>query len=125
MKPYDDIPGTYVMDGAHSRKGYRLNMFGMSLNQADNREAFARDEAGYLARFDLTQAQRQAVLSRDYLEMLRLGGNIYYVFKIAAHDGRSMQHVGGQMSGVSEDEFRQMMIEGGRSIDGNRREGER
>ena len=31
-RDYDDIPGTYVFDGEHSRKGYHLNMFCMSLN---------------------------------------------------------------------------------------------
>lgn len=124
MKDYDDIPGTYVMDGAHSRKGYRLNMFCMSLNEASNRQAFAQDEAAYIDQFGVTPAQKQAVLDRDYLALLRLGGNIYYTFKIAICDGRSMQFVGAQMSGVSEDEFKQMMLDGGRPIEGNRRLGE-
>ena len=123
-KAYDDIPGTYVMDGAHCRKGYQLNMFCMSLNQADNRAQFAADEAAYLDRFAMTDAQKQAVLDRDYLALLQLGGNIYYTFKIAIFDNRSMQYVGGRMSGITEDEFRQMMIDGGRPIDGNRRVGE-
>ena len=117
-RDYDDIPGTYVFDGEHSRKGYALNMFAMTLNKPENRAEFAADEQAYLDRFDLTSEQKQAVLDRDWLEMLRLGGNIYYIFKIAIFDGRSMQYVGGQMSGVSEEEFTQMMIHGGRSPDG-------
>jgi protocatechuate 4,5-dioxygenase alpha chain len=124
MKDYADIPGTYVFDGEHSRKGYRLNMFCMSLNEAANRELFAQDESGYLEGRGLTPEQRNAVLDRDYLEMLKLGGNIYYAFKIAAFDRRSMQYVGGQMSGMTEEEFKEMMIGGGRPIDGNRRTGE-
>jgi protocatechuate 4,5-dioxygenase alpha chain len=123
MKEYADIPGTYVMDGEHSRKGYRLNMFCMSLNEAANRAAFAQDEAAYIDKYRVSQAQKQAILDRDYLALLRLGGNIYYTFKIAILDGRSMQFVGAQMSGVSEDEFKQMMLNGGRSIEGNRRRG--
>lgn len=119
-RDYRDIPGTYVMDGEHCRKGYHLNMFCMSLNKAENREAFKADEAAYLDRFKLTPEQREAVLNRDWLGMLRLGGNIYYTFKLAAFDGRSMQYVGGSMSGVTEDEFRQMMINGGRPVEGNR-----
>ena len=118
---YDDIPGTYVMDGEHCRKGYHLNMFCMSLNKAENREEFRKDEAAYLDKFKLTPEQRQAVLDRDWLGMLRLGGNIYYTFKLAIFDGRSMQYVGGAMSGITEEEFRQMMINGGRPIEGNRR----
>ncbi|EAR08638.1 protocatechuate 4,5-dioxygenase subunit alpha [Reinekea blandensis] len=119
-REYDDIPGTYVMDSKHCRAGYHLNMFCMSLNKAENREAFKADEAAYLDKFSMTLEQKQAVLDRDWLGMLQLGGNIYYTFKIAAFDGRSMQYVGGKMSGVSEEEFRQMMVSGGRSVEGNR-----
>lgn len=117
-RPYHDIPGTYVFDGEHHRKGYALNMMCMSLNDPKNREAFAEDEEAYLDKYDLTPAQRKAVLERDWLEMLRLGGNIYYTFKIAIFDGLSMQYVGGKMSGVSEEEFKQMMLDGGRSSNG-------
>ena len=123
-KAYADIPGTYVFDGDHCRAGYNLNMFCMSLNKEANREAFARDESAYLDGFAISPEQKQAVLDRDYLRLLQLGGNIYYTFKIAIFDGRSMQYVGGAMSGVSEEEFRQMMLSGGRSPDGNRYEGE-
>ena len=119
-RTFNDIPGTYVFDGDHARKGYHLNMFCMSLNDAANREAFRQDEPAYLADFSITADQRQAVLNRDWLGMLQLGGNIYYTFKLAAFDGLSMQAIGGAMSGVSEDEFKQMMIDGGRTPDGNR-----
>jgi len=125
QRDYDDIPGTYVFDHRRARQGYRLNMFCASLNDADHRAEFARDEAAYLDKWGLSDAQRDAVLARDYLELLRLGGNIYYTFKLAAHDGRSMQYVGAQMSGVSEEAFRAMMVAGGRPIEGNRRVGER
>jgi protocatechuate 4,5-dioxygenase alpha chain len=121
-RDYDDIPGTYVFDGAHHRMGYHLNMFCMSLNKAENREAFRTDEAAYLDRYPLTPEQKKAVLDRDWLGMLRLGGNIYYTFKIAAFDGLSMQQVGARMSGtgMSDEEFVQMMLKGGRSVKGNR-----
>ena len=117
---YDDIPGTYVMDGDHSRRGYALNTFCMSLNQETNRDAFRADEAGYLDGYALTDDQREAVLTRDWLGKLRLGGNIYYTFKLAIFDGLSMQQVGALMSDVDASEFEQMMIDGGRPIDGNR-----
>jgi protocatechuate 4,5-dioxygenase alpha chain len=117
-RDYDDIPGTYVFDGEHHRKGYHLNMFCMSLNNPANRDKFREDEEAYLDQWDLTPEQRAAVLNRDWLEMLRLGGNIYYTFKIAIFDGLSMQAVGGMMSGVSEAEFKQMMVDGGRKPNG-------
>ncbi len=119
-RDYDDIPGTYVFDGARSRQGYALNMFCMSLNDEANREAFRADPDAYLDGWDLTTDQRRAVVERDWLGMLRLGGNIYYTFKLAAFDGLTMQDVGGLMSGVSSEEFSQMMMAGGRPIGGNR-----
>lgn len=119
---FKSIPGTYVQDGAHYRDGYALNMFCMSLNQAENRAKFEKNESAYLDQYDLSTAQRTAVLARDWLGMLRLGGNIYYTFKIAIFDGLNMQQVGAKMSstGMTFEEFQQMMQDGGRPIDGNR-----
>ncbi|MGI9615740.1 MAG: protocatechuate 4,5-dioxygenase subunit alpha [Acidimicrobiales bacterium] len=123
-RDYDDIPGTYVFDGARSREGYQLNMFCMSLNDEANREVFRNDPGSYLDRYDLTVEQREAVDQRDWLRMLQLGGNIYYTFKLAAFDGLSMQDVGGSMSAMTREAFSEMMVGGGRPIDGNRRVGE-
>lgn len=121
-RDYRQIPGTYVFDGEHCHKGYALNMFCKSLDVESNRAAFREDSSGYLDRFKLSDEQRRAVLGRDWLLMLRLGGNIYYTFKLAILDGLTMQHVGAAMSanGMSVDEFRAMMISGGRPITGNR-----
>ena len=116
----DDIPGTYVMTPSHSRKGYTLNMFCMSLNEEVNRDKFRESEEAYLDQYALSAEQRAAVLNREWLRLLQLGGNIYYTFKLAAFDGLTMQGIGGKMSNVTEEEFRQMMISGGRSIEGNR-----
>jgi protocatechuate 4,5-dioxygenase, alpha chain len=117
-RDYDDIPGTYVFDGRRSRQGYQLNRFCKTLDTPEGREAFAADEAAYLDRFDLTAEQRTAVLERRWLELLEHGGNIFYTWKLCVFDQRSMQYLGGQMSGMTEDEFRQMMLEGGRPQDG-------
>lgn len=123
-REYDDIPGTYVFDGRRAQQGYHLNMFCMSLNAEANRERFRANEAAYLDGFELSPAQSRAVLERDWLGLLQLGGNIYYTFKLAVFDGLSMQEVGGAMSGISGQEFTQMMIDGGRPVEGNRRVGE-
>ena len=119
-KPYVDIPGTTVFDAAQSRKGYWLNQFCMSLMQADNRERFKRDERTYLDEWDMTEDQKQSVLERDMNRMIALGGNIYFLAKIGATDGKSFQQMAGSMTGMSEDEYRAMMVAGGRSIEGNR-----
>lgn len=117
---YRDIPGTYVFDAQASRKGYHLNMFCMSLRDENNRAAFRSDEAGYLDRFPVSAGQRIAVLERDWNGMLKLGGNIYYTSKLAATDGLNFQQLAAIMTGVEEDEYRRMMLAGGRSIEGNR-----
>jgi protocatechuate 4,5-dioxygenase alpha chain len=100
--------------------GYVLNMFCMSLNKAENRKSFREDESAYLDRFALSAEQRRTVLERDWLGMLRVGGNIYYTIKIAFCDGLTFQDVAGMMSGVPKDAYAQMMLAGGRSPEGNR-----
>ncbi len=123
-REYDDIPGTYVFDGRRSRQGYHLNMFCMSLNDAANREAFKADEEAYLDRFRLTADQRRAVLDRDWNQLLELGGNIYYTFKLAACDGMTFQQLAAKQTGMSTDDYAAMMLAGGRPIEGNRSRGE-
>ncbi len=122
MKDYNDIPGTYVFDIAMSQIGYGLNKFCETLNREDGRDQFLNNEDEYLTKFNMSDEQIQAVKNRDINKLLSLGGNIYYVFKIAAVLGHSMQSVGAMMSaeGFSEKDFQQMMIKGGRPIKGNR-----
>jgi protocatechuate 4,5-dioxygenase, alpha chain len=110
-----DVPGTYVFDGEQSRRGYRLNTMFMSLRHPKNRELFLTDEVGYCRSYGLTEEQRQAVLQRDWKRMMDLGGNIFYVFKLAMTDQKSMQYLGGVFSGMTEEEFVAMMRAGGRT----------
>ena len=117
---YDTIPGTYVYDAERGRVGYALNMFCMSLNKAENRKSFQTNESAYLDRFTLTPEQRRTILQRDWLGMLKVGGNIYYTIKIAFSDGLTFQDVAGMMSGVSKEAYAKMMLAGGRSPEGNR-----
>jgi protocatechuate 4,5-dioxygenase, alpha chain len=117
---YESIPGTYVYDSRRGREGYALNMFCMSLNKVENRNSFKENESAYLDRFGLSAEQRRAVLQRDWLGMLKVGGNIYYTIKIAFFDGLTFQDVAGMMSGVPKETYAQMMLAGGRSPEGNR-----
>ena len=119
-KPYKNIPGTVIFDAEQSRKGYWLNQFCMSLMQPQNRERFRSDERAYLDEWDMTEDQKQAVLDRDLNRCVELGGNIYFLAKIGATDGRSFQQMAGSMTGMTEAEYRDMMLSGGRSADGNR-----
>ena len=115
-RDHSDIPGTYVFDPDIQDRVIDLNMFCMSLNKEANREQFKQGEADYLDKFPMTEAQRNAVLNRDWIGMLRLGGNIYYTFKLAIFDGINMQEIGARMEGVPDDQFKEMMIKGGRPI---------
>lgn len=119
-KEYDDIPGTIVFDAERSRQGYHLNQFCMSLMKADNRMAFKADPESYLKHWALTPEQREAVLQRDYNRMLELGGNIYFLAKIFSTDGQSFRYAAATMTGMSQEEYAQMMLNGGRSPEGNR-----
>jgi len=123
MKPqedYKDIPGTYVFDARQSRKGYHLNMFCMALRHADNREKFRADEEAFLDQFPMSADQRTAILKRQWNTMLALGGNVYYTSKLAACDGINFQELAALMTGMELQDYRAMMVAGGRPIEGNR-----
>ncbi len=119
-RPYDDVPGTTVFDERMSRLGYHLNQFCMSLMKPENRERFKADNRAYLDEWPMTEDQKQSVIDRDYNKMLSLGGNIYFLAKIFSSDGLSFQYAASTMTGMSEPEYLQMMLSGGRSPDGNR-----
>lgn len=107
--------GTYVFDGPTSRRGHRMNKMFMSLRTASAREDFLRDERAYCDRFGLSEEQTSAILQRDWQAMLDLGGSIFYIYKLAMMDGRSMQYLGGVFTGMTEAEFKAAMLAGGRT----------
>ena len=117
---FDDIPGTTIFTGHLSQRGYKLNQFCMSLMKQANRERFSADEAAYLDEWQLTPEQRAAVLKRDYRAMLTEGGNIFFILKIAASDGVSVQSVVASFTEHSQAAYAQMMLAGGRSPEGQR-----
>ena len=112
---FDDIPGTRVFTPERSRRGYPLNQFCMSLMRPANRERFKANERLYLDEWPMTEAQKQAVLSRDYNAMLEHGGNIYFLAKIFATDGLSFVQAVSTMTGMTVEEYQDMMLAGGRS----------
>ncbi len=123
-KPYLDVPGTTIFDADQSHKGYWLNQFCMSLMKAENRRDFLADQRAYLDRWPMTEAQKQAVLACDLNRCIAEGGNIYFLAKLGATHGKSFQQMAGSMTGMTEEEYRDMMIAGGRGIEGNRYVGE-
>ena len=110
MTAQQSIWGTTVFDGQQAMKGYALNKMCYSFNDAGNRAAFLRDEAGYCQRFGLTDEQRRAVARRDVLAMIAAGGNIYYLAKLAGIFGLNVQDVGAQQTGLTVEEFKARLL---------------
>jgi len=113
-KDYKNVPGTTIFDAEMASIGFHLNQFCMSLMKAPNRERFAQDEKAYLDEWPMTEEQKQSVMSRDYNHMMSLGGNIYFLAKIFSSDGISFQAAASTMTGMTQDEYAQMMLNGGR-----------
>ncbi|HLB85174.1 MAG TPA: protocatechuate 4,5-dioxygenase subunit alpha, partial [Steroidobacteraceae bacterium] len=119
-KPYADVPGTTIFDADQARRGYHLNQFCMSLMKAENRARFKADERAYLDEWPMSEEQKQAMLARDYGRLIQLGGNIYFLAKVFSTDGQTYIQAVSTMTGMSVDEYRNMMMAGGRPIAGNR-----
>ncbi|MEM9135453.1 MAG: protocatechuate 4,5-dioxygenase subunit alpha [Actinomycetota bacterium] len=119
-KPYLDVPGTTIFDADQARKGYQLNQFCMSLMSEPNRDRFRADEVAYLDGWDLTPEQREGVLARDFNRLIDLGGNIYFLAKIGATDGLSYVQIVSSMTENDAEAHAAMMVDGGRSPEGNR-----
>jgi len=100
------IPGTIIFDGKMALKGYALNKMCLSFNSAANREEFLRDEEAYCAKFELSEEQRRAVKSRNVLDLLAAGGNIYYLAKLAGIFGLDVQDIGAQQTGMTVEAFK-------------------
>jgi len=100
------LQGTYLFDGMRAQKNYPLNKMCMSLVKAENRDEFVKDEEAYCRKYGLSDESLRLVRDRDWIGMIHSGGNIYYVFKLAAIDHVSMQHIGAQQNSMSLDEFR-------------------
>ncbi|MET8543276.1 protocatechuate 4,5-dioxygenase subunit alpha [Kitasatospora sp. NPDC004799] len=119
-KSYKLVPGTTIFDAEQSAKGYHLNQFCMSLMTAENRESYLADERAYLDAWPLREEQKRALLDRDLNAAIREGGNIYFLAKWGATLGLSFQQMAGSMTGMTEQDYRAMMVGGGRPVAGNR-----
>ncbi len=120
LDEFEDIPGTRVYTAKRARAGYHLNQFAMSLMKPANRERWKAGERAYLDAWPLSEEQKQAVLARDYNRMLDLGGNIYFLSKIFSTDGIPFAEACSTMTDMTFPEYREMMLNGGRSPEGNR-----
>jgi protocatechuate 4,5-dioxygenase alpha chain len=129
MKPdfeqYKDIPGTTIFTIELARQGFWLNQFCMSLRTKENRERFLADNRKYLDEWEMTEEQKQAVIDRDFQKLIDLGGNVYFLAKIFATDGLSYVQAVSTMTDMNVEQYQQMMLNGGRNIEGWRSKKER
>jgi protocatechuate 4,5-dioxygenase alpha chain len=105
MTDPDRIPDTPLFDRQRANAGYALNKMAMGLSSPEGRKAFLENEDAYLDRFALTPEQRQAVKARDWAEMIRLGGNLFYILKISAVDPTPIREIGAAQAGMELNEF--------------------
>ena len=101
----DRIPDIPLFDRARSLRGYRINKAAMGLGQPANREAFLADESAYLDRYGLKAEEKKAVMSRDWREMVRLGGNLFFILKISAVDPVRITEIGAHQAGMDHLDF--------------------
>jgi protocatechuate 4,5-dioxygenase alpha chain len=129
MKPdfeqFKDLPGTTIFTIEKAREGFHFNEFCMSLRQEENRKKFLADERSYLDEWEMTEDQKQAVLTRDFQKMLDSGGNVYFLSKIFAAEGLSYVQAVSTMTDMNVEQYQEMMKSGGRHIEGWRSKKER
>jgi protocatechuate 4,5-dioxygenase alpha chain len=109
------IPGAPIFDGDAARRGYALNKMCYSFNSKTNRDEFVRDEAAYCRKFGLDQDQTRAILERDVLSLIRAGGGVYFLGKLAGGVlGLDMQDIGALQTGMSKEEFKAKLVAAGK-----------
>jgi len=113
MRPHA-IPGTIMFDGDQAQKGLALNRMCFSFNSAENRATFLKDEDAYCTQYGLNEQQRAAVKSRNVLQMIEAGGNVYYLAKLAGIFGLNVQDIGAQQTGMSVENFKAKLVAAGR-----------
>ena len=112
-KHEEPIFGTTMFDGKQAMKGYPLNKMCYSFNKAENREEFLKDEEAYMDKYGLSEEQKEAIRNKVVLDMIKAGGNIYYLAKFAGIFGLNVQDVGAQQTGKTVEEFKEMLVRQG------------
>lgn len=113
--PKRTIPGAPIFDCEAARRGYALNKMCYSFNSKINRDEFVRDERAYCKKFGLNDAQTKAILERDVLSLIRVGGGVYFLGKLAGGVlGLDMQDIGALQTGVSKEEFKAKLVAAGK-----------
>lgn len=97
VQPRDLPPELDLFDESAARRGLRLNKAAYSLKDAHQRELFARDEPAWMEQFDLTDAERELITTRDWIGMWRGGMTIYVMVKLSGVTKTPLPEIGRQM----------------------------
>lgn len=109
------IFGTTPFDGWQAQKGYALNKMCFSFNSAENRHAFIVEPEAYMRRYELSSEQADAIRSKQVLQLIAAGGNVYYLAKFAGIFGLDMQDIGAQQTGISKEAFQAKLFDAAKS----------
>jgi protocatechuate 4,5-dioxygenase alpha subunit len=99
------IADTSIFDLRLARRGRRLNKLCAALCSPQEREAFKRDEEAFMARFGLSDAEKELIRRRDFQGLIDAGTNIYYLLKIGSATGNGLYKMGAQMRGETYEQF--------------------
>ena len=100
-----DAPDSFIYTGPMSTAGRHLNRFALSLKSADNRKAFLADEAAYMRGWSLSDQEMALVRARDWTGLLKVGGHLHCILKIAATVGQGLWHIGAHNADVPVEEM--------------------
>jgi protocatechuate 4,5-dioxygenase alpha chain len=99
-------PGTLVYSSELALRGHKLNRFALSLRSPACRQAFLADEKSYVQDCGLSSKEQAMVLDRDWTGLLRAGGHLQAILKIAATVGQNLWHIGAHNAGTDAETLR-------------------
>ena len=99
-------PGTLVYTSELALRGHKLNRFALTLRSPASRQLFLADEKGYMQSSGLSSAEQAMVLDRDWTGLLRAGGHLQAILKIAATVGQHLWHIGAHNAGTDAETMR-------------------
>lgn len=105
LQPGTRIGGSDVFDLAVSWRGLRINTLCDALSKPQERENFKANEETFMARFNLTEAEKAMVRARDFGALLEHGANIYYLIKLGFVTGNGLYRMGARMRGETYEQF--------------------
>jgi protocatechuate 4,5-dioxygenase, alpha chain len=97
VQPRDLPEDLDLFDEKTATRGLRLNRAGYSLKHEDQRELFAKDEAAWMAQFELTPEEAELLRARDWIGLWRAGMTIYVMVKLIGVTGTPLPEIGRQM----------------------------